>query len=76
MATKKRRLNLSLPVEVDEALTIISKRDGVPQATVAMKILEEGLEFLEDEVLNKIAEERDTKDAVYISSEDVWKNLM
>lgn len=76
MATKKRRLNLSLSVEVDEALTLIAKRDGVPQATVASKLLVEALDMLEDEVFGKIADDRDTEDAEYISHEEVWKNLM
>lgn len=77
MATKKRRLNLSLPPEIDEALTIIAKRDGVPRATIALKLLEDALETLEDEVLGKIAEERlNDPQAEYLSHEEVWSKLL
>lgn len=73
MATTKRRLNLSLPTELDNALARISKREGVPQAAKAIYFLQIGLELEEDVVLNKIAEERDTRGAKYLSHEAVWK---
>ncbi len=76
MSTKKRRLNISLPPEIDEALTVIAKRDGVPQAAKALELLVDSLEALEDEVLGRIAEERmNEKNVEYLTHEEVWKNF-
>lgn len=72
MPTQKKRINITLPDDVDEILTILAKRDKVPKATKAISLLQAALEYEEDRILNDIAEERDTKDAVFLSHEEFW----
>lgn len=73
MPTSKYRLNVSLPKDVREALTQVAKRDRVPMATKAADLLALALEIEEDEILGKLAAQRDTKDAKYLPLEEVWK---
>lgn len=73
MATEKTRLNISLSDEVREALSEISRRDRVPQATKAARLLEIALELEEDQVWDKIASNRDSKGVRYIPHDKAWK---
>ena len=73
MPTLKKRINISLPKELEELLEILAKRDQMPKATKAIHLLENAILLEEDEVFNRIAESRDKKDAKFISHEDVWK---
>ncbi|OGJ42102.1 hypothetical protein A3J23_04000 [Candidatus Peregrinibacteria bacterium RIFCSPLOWO2_02_FULL_48_14] len=75
MPTSKKRINISLPEDIEEVLTLIAKRDGVPVATKAFQLIELALEIDEDEVWEKIIAERDTPDAVFISHEEAWRGL-
>ena len=72
MPTAKKRLNMSLPEDVEQALAKLSKRDDVPQATKALYLLRIALEIEEDDVWNAIAEKRDVKDATFLSHEKAW----
>jgi len=72
MPTLKKRLNMSLPKDIEEALSILSKRDHMPQAAKALHLIQLALEIEEDAVWNAIAESRDTKDAVFLSHEEAW----
>ncbi|OIP80124.1 hypothetical protein AUK45_04670 [Candidatus Peregrinibacteria bacterium CG2_30_44_17] len=72
MATSKKRINISLPKDIELTLAKLAERDDVPQATKAVSLLRMAIETEEDEVLNAIAEERDSKDAKYISHKDAW----
>ena len=76
MATSKRRLNISLSEDVNQAIHFLAKRDKVPEATKASELLKIALEIQEDEYWNKIAEDRDTKDAKFISFEEFWKDAL
>jgi predicted DNA-binding protein len=76
MATNKKRINISLSKELEEALTILAKNDNVPIATEAVKLIELALEIEEDRILDEIASKRDTKDAEYISHEKTWKDII
>ena len=58
MPTTKKRLNLSLPPNLELVLTMLAARDNVPQATKAVQLLEMAIEIEEDQMLSKIAEER------------------
>ncbi len=75
MATSKKRINISLSSDLEEALALLAKRDQVPEATKAIQLLRQAIELDEDEVWAKIAEERDTPNAVYISHEEMWHDL-
>ncbi len=72
MPTAKKRLNMSLPADVDAALTALAQRDDVPPTTKALHLLQLALEIEEDDVWNAIAERRDTKDATFLSHDEAW----
>ncbi len=73
MPTLKKRINISLPHEIDQVLSFVAKRDDLPQATKALHLLTLALEIEEDSALNAIAKKRNTKHATFISHEDAWK---
>jgi hypothetical protein len=57
----KSRLNISLPDDTKKVLLSIAKRDQMPAATKAVRLMEIGMEIEEDELWDKIAADRDTK---------------
>ena len=73
MSTAKTRINISLPDEVKQALVQLAKRDQVPEATKAERLLEIGLELEEDQVWDEIAAKRDTPAARFIAHSQVFK---
>lgn len=73
MSTTKTRINISLPDGVRDALAKLARRDRVPQATKAARLLETALELEEDQIWNTIAKRRDTKNARYLSHHTAWK---
>lgn len=73
MATTKKRINISLPDDVEKALIQISDRDQVPQATKAVYLLKIAIEIDEDDVWNRIAEKRDIPTTKFISHKNAWK---
>lgn len=72
MATAKKRINISLSPDLEMALKHLAKRDAVPQATKATYLIKLAIEFDEDDVLNKIAEERDAPKAKFVSHKKAW----
>jgi len=72
MATIKKRIILSVSRPVEQALELLAKRDQVPQATKAAHLLETALEIEEDQVWNQMAQERDTKNARFVSHKKAW----
>lgn len=72
MPTTKSRINISLSDEMKEALHKISRRDRVPAATKAARLLELALELEEDKVWNDLAEKRDAKTARFLSHKKAW----
>ena len=75
MATTKNRLNISLPPDVDRALSSLSKRDKTPRATKAADLLRIALEIEEDRVWGELARKRDVKGVRFLSHEEVWKKF-
>jgi cell division protein FtsX len=75
MATTKNRLNISLPPDVDRALSDISKRDKTPRATKAAELLRLALEIEEDRVWGELASKRDVKGVRFLSHEEAWKKF-
>jgi len=77
MPTIKKRLNLSLPKNLELILTVLAKRDNVPQATKAVQLIEMAIEIEEDRALSEIAdarsEEIDSGKAKPYSHEEFWK---
>ncbi len=72
MTTIKKRINISLPSSLDTMLSRIAKRDNIPQATKAVYLLGVALEIEEDIVLDKIARERDIKNAHFLTHKQAW----
>ncbi len=72
MTTKKKRINISVSKELEEALAKLAKRDEMPQATKAASLIEQAIESEEDVVWDKIAFERE-KRGVFVSHNKAWK---
>ena len=72
MPTTKTRINISLSRPIEKALAHLARRDRVPQATKAARLLEAAIELEEDQVWDAIARKRDTKGARYVSHESAW----
>lgn len=73
MSTTKTRINISLPDNVRDVLSKLARRDRIPQATKATRLLEVALELEEDQVWDALAKQRDTKKSRYLSHETAWK---
>lgn len=72
MPTSKKRINISLPSDVEVALERLANRDSVPQATKAIYLIKMAIDIDEDDVLNKIAEERDVRGSKFVSHKKAW----
>lgn len=72
MSTTKSRLNISLPDDIKKALLSIAKRDQMPAATKAVRLMEIGMETEEDEVWDKIATKRDNKNTAFHPHSEVF----
>lgn len=72
MSTTKKRVNISISKSLDYALSRLSKRDEVPQATKAAELLRLAVEIEEDQVWDEIASKRDTKNAKFIPHKKAW----
>lgn len=62
-----------MPDKINEALAKLARRDRVPRATKAARLLEIALEMEEDRLWDMIAEKRDTKSARYVSHSKAWR---
>ena len=67
MATVKKRINISLSKDVQRMLVEVAKRDQIPAATKAERLLEIGLELDEDQVWDRMAARRDIESASFVS---------
>lgn len=72
MATTKHRINISLSDEMTAVLNKLARRDQVPTATKTVQMLQLALEIEEDDCLNTLARERDTKHTRFVKHEQVW----
>jgi predicted DNA-binding protein len=73
MTTTKKRINISVSKETEQALQYLAKRDQEPVATKAGSLLELALEIEEDRVLSAIADERLTKHkGRWLTHQEVW----
>lgn len=72
MSTSKKRINISIPKDIERAIAELAKRDETPQATKAGELLRLAIQFEEDQVLDAIATARDKKNARFIPHKNVW----
>ena len=73
MSATKTRINISLSDSVRDALIKLARRDRMPEATKAARLLEIALEMEEDIIWNKLALLRDKGRPRYISHDKAWK---
>lgn len=73
MATLKKRINISVSEAVDQAVTLLAKRDDVPQATKVTELLELALELEEDTYFSLVIRERLNKKVIWKSHTEAWK---
>ena len=72
MATSKKRINVTLPDDIEASLEKLADRDQMPVATKASYLIKLAIEIDEDDILNAVAENRDTKDAKFLKHNQVW----
>lgn len=73
MPTTKKRINITLPDEMEDAINKLALRDAVPTATKAVELIHLALEIEEDDFLNEIAEKRMQKKKMkYYSHKEAW----
>lgn len=75
MATTKKRINVSIPHDVEKALYLLAAKDGIPPATKAALLIQYAIEMNEDELLSSIASQREKDNTHFISHEDAWGNV-
>lgn len=73
MPTLKKRINISVSKDLDDALIKLAKRDQVPQATKAEEMIRLGIELEEDILLERLASERLRTSRKFISHREVWR---
>jgi len=72
MPTLKRRLNISMPSELEEQIKCLAERDQVPQATKALHLLKTAIEIEEDDFFNELASSRDVKGENFVNHSEAW----
>ena len=74
MPTSKARINISISDETRRILSRLARRDQMPAATKAERLLVMALELEEDMALAKIANQRlSQKKIKWVSHKDAWK---
>ena len=73
----KKRLNITLTPDLEFALTALAKRNGVPKSKVAVSLLEDAVEIVEDQIWAELAEERrrNTKPEELIPHDEFWTKV-
>lgn len=72
MATTKKRLNITLSPDLEEAISKVAKRDNVPEATKAAELLEMAILVEEDIVWDILAKNREKEDGKFINHDKAW----
>lgn len=72
MATTKRRLNITLSPELEALVSIVAKRDRVPEATKVSELLATSLALEEDRAISLLAEARLREKGRRLSHDEVW----
>lgn len=74
MSTTKSRINISLPDDVRDALSKLARRDQMPEATKAARLLEAALELEEDIYWEVVAANRDKPDGRFVPFSEAFKD--
>jgi hypothetical protein len=73
MPTLKKRIYISVSPLVEGAVTLLAKRDNVPEATKVTELLTLALEIEEDTFFTEMVKERMSKKTKWVSHESAWK---
>jgi len=73
MPTAKKRLNITLSPDIEEAVKRLAERDKLSRAGKAVELLRIALEIEEDRFWDKLANSRDRRGARFISHKKAWK---
>lgn len=73
MLRTKKRINISISEEINQELIKLAERDQVPVTSKALELIKRAIQIEEDEVLDLLAQQRDTKDAKYLFHEQTWR---
>ena len=74
MATTKRRLNITLSPEANSIISMIAKRDKVPEATKVSELLTISLALEEDRALSLLADRRMKDKGKKLTHSDIWSS--
>lgn len=72
MTTTKKRLNITLSPDLEKAISIVAKRDNVPEATKAAELLELAILIEEDVAWDLLAKDREKDGAKFITHNKAW----
>lgn len=72
MPTIKSRINISVSDDVRRALSKLARRDRMPEATKAARLIETAIEVDEDAAWDRLANERDRKGGRFVSHKKTW----
>ncbi len=74
MSTSKARIQVSIKnPKVENFLRNIAAQQNISLSEQASRLIEAGMESLEDQYFNDLAESRDTDTAEFIIHENAWK---
>lgn len=76
MPTDKPRLNITITSEIEGIIAQMADRHELSKSAMARRLLETAIEYDEDYHMSRIAMERDTEDAVFISEEEFWNEAL
>jgi predicted DNA-binding protein len=76
MPTTKKRLNLTLPKDIEMHIDGMAKAEGVPAGKIAIELIKIALELEDDAYFAKKAEERAKKKNKLIPQDEAWKQIL
>ncbi len=74
MPTKKSRINITMPKEMDKVIQRLAKRDETSLAAKTLELVRQALEIEEDIILLHVGEDREksARTSSYLTHEQVW----
>ena len=73
MPTTKKRINITAPKILEDALQELARRDEISVSGKAAELLRHAIETEEERVWDSLASTRDTKKARFMSHNRAWK---
>ena len=76
MPTENPRIQVTLDKETHAILTEMAARHDMSKSAMAKKLMKDAMRYDEDYHMSMIALERDTEDAVWISHDEFWDEVL